>query len=337
MQRGEPLLTVAGLRTSFPGLAGPLHVVDGVSFAVSAGERVAMVGESGSGKSITALSLLRLVPRPGRITAGTVTFNGADLRQAGPAALRDMRGNTMAMVFQDPMTSLNPVLTIGRQITEAMSLHHKVKPADQPGRAAALLAQVGIPDPARRLRAYPHEFSGGMRQRATIAMALANDPALLIADEPTTALDVTVQAQVVALLRRRNAEMGTALLVITHNVALVAGLCERVIVLYAGRIVEEGPVRTIFRAPEHPYTWSLLRSAPNLAGGTRRGGERLVAIPGQPPPTAGRPAGCTFEPRCPFRIARCAVEEPPLEEVAPGQRARCWVLMRNTPERRRAA
>ncbi len=225
------------------------------------------------------------------------------------------------------MTSLNPVLTIGAQVAEVMQLHRRIPAKDVTARTVALLKQVGIPGAERRIHAYPHEFSGGMRQRAMIAMALANNPALLIADEPTTALDVTVQAQIVDLLRSLNAELGTAVLLITHNVALVARLCQRMIVLYAGRIVEEGPVPALFASPQHPYTWSLLRSVPGF--GARRG-TRLTAIAGQPPEPRDRAAGCKFQPRCPFRIERCGTEEPPLAPVAPQQLVRCWVLMRNT-------
>jgi peptide/nickel transport system ATP-binding protein len=322
-----PLLAVDGLTTSFPGPAGALNVVEDLSFTVGAGEIVAMVGESGSGKSITALSIMRLVPQPGRISAGRVMFRGQDVCTMPAPALRDMRGNDIAMVFQDPMMSLNPVLSVGQQIGEAMRLHRQIPARDVTARTVALLKQVGIPAPERRVKSYPHEFSGGMRQRVMIAMALANNPALLIADEPTTALDVTVQAQIVALLRALNRDLGTAVLLITHNVALVARLCQRMVVMYAGRVVEEGTTLALFAAPQHPYTWSLLRSVPSADG---RRGTRLVAIAGQPPDPRERPAGCKFEPRCPFRIERCAVEEPPLVEVAPQQQARCWVLMRNT-------
>ncbi len=324
-----PLLAVEGLRTSFPSPSGPLSVVEDISFTIGAGEIVAMVGESGSGKSITALSIMRLVPQPGRVSAGRVLFRGTDIGTMSGPALRDMRGSDIAMVFQDPMTSLNPVLSVGNQIGEAMHLHRRIPTSDVAARTVALLKQVGIPAAERRVNAYPHEFSGGMRQRVMIAMALANNPALLIADEPTTALDVTVQAQIVALLRSLNAELGTAVLLITHNVALVARLCQRMIVLYAGRVVEEGPTRALFASPQHPYTWSLLRSVPGTHG---RRGTRLVAIAGQPPDPRERAVGCKFQPRCPFRIDRCATEEPPLTTVGPQQQARCWVLMRNTPE-----
>ena len=320
-----PLLSVEGLTTRFPGAA----VVEDLSFTVGAGEIVAMVGESGSGKSITALSIMRLVPQPGRISAGRVMFRGRDVCTMPGQALREMRGSDIAMVFQDPMTSLNPVLSVGQQIGEAMRLHRQIPARDVDARIVALLRQVGIPAPEKRVKSYPHEFSGGMRQRVMIAMALANNPALLIADEPTTALDVTVQAQIVALLRSLNREMGTAVLLITHNVALVARLCQRMVVMYAGRVVEEGTTLALFAAPQHPYTWSLLRSVPSAEG---RPGTRLVAIAGQPPDPRERGTGCKFQPRCPFRIDRCAVEEPPLVEVAPQQQARCWVLMRNTAE-----
>jgi peptide/nickel transport system ATP-binding protein len=322
-------LAVEGLTTSFPSESGALHVVENLSFSMEPGEIVAMVGESGSGKSITALSILRLVPQPGQISAGRVMFRGRDICTMPAEALRDMRGNDIAMVFQDPMTSLNPVLSVGQQIGEAMRLHRRIPARDVAARSVALLQQVGIPAPEQRLKSYPHEFSGGMRQRVMIAMALANNPALLIADEPTTALDVTVQAQIVALLRTLNSELGTAVLLITHNVALVARLCQRMVVMYAGRVVEQGTTLALFAAPQHPYTWSLLRSVPGAEG---RRGTRLVAIAGQPPDPRERAAGCKFQPRCPFRIERCATEEPALVEVAPQQQARCWVLMRNTPE-----
>ena len=320
-----PILSVEGLRIAFPGRGGAeVTVVDGVSLSVEAGELVGIVGESGSGKSMTARAVLGLTPDAARVT-GRIRFRGEDVLGMAPERLRALRGGQAAMVFQDPMTSFNPVLTIGDQIGEAVTLHRHLPRASLLARVRELLSRVAIPDAAARARAYPHEFSGGMRQRAVTAMALANDPALLIADEPTTALDVTVQDQILRLLREMNARDGTAVLLITHNIAVVASLCRRVVVMYAGRVVEDGPVEGILDDPQHPYTWSLLRSVPRLD----RPSGRLVAIRGQPPDPAAMPGGCKFHPRCPWAEARCAVEEPPLDDVGAGHRARCWVLMRN--------
>jgi peptide/nickel transport system ATP-binding protein len=321
----DPVLAVAELRIAFPGRdGGEVPVVDGVGFTIGAGELVGIVGESGSGKSLTARAVLGLVPPAARVT-GSIRFRGEEVLAMSPARLRGMRGAEAAMVFQDPMTSFNPVLRIGEQIGEAITLHRSPPRGSLMGLVRGLLARVAIPQPEERARAYPHEFSGGMRQRAITAMALANEPALLIADEPTTALDVTVQDQILRLLREMNAQGGSAVLLITHNIAVVASLCRRVIVMYAGRVVEDGPVERILGDPQHPYTWSLLRSVPRLD----RQADRLVAIQGQPPNPAEMPRGCKFHPRCPWAEPRCAVEEPPLGEVADGHRARCWVLMRH--------
>ena len=244
--------------------------------------------------------------------------------------IRDFRGNDVAMIFQDPMTSLNPVTKIGRQIEEAMTAHERFTQTLARGRVVELLKRVRVPAAESRVKDYPHQFSGGMRQRAMIAMGLSNEPALLIADEPTTALDVTVQAQIIQLMKQLNRELGTAMMLITHNMALVASLCERVVVMYAGRIVEEGPVEQIFRSPQHPYTWSLLRSVPRVDQARK---DRLVSIKGLPPDLVNPPPGCKFHPRCPFVIDRCKVEpEPSLEQVATNQVARCWVLMHNVKE-----
>ncbi len=294
------------------------------------GETVGIVGESGSGKSVTALSILRLVPEPGRIVSGRILFNEdgrqKDVVQLSDEEIREFRGSDVAMIFQDPMTSLNPVLRVGFQVREAMTAHRHFSHREAHERVVPLLKKVGIPAAEQRASSYPHQFSGGMRQRAMVAMGLSNEPSLLIADEPTTALDVTVQAQILELLRGLNRELGTAIILITHNLAVVASLCTRVIVMYAGRIVEHGPTRQIFKSPQHPYTWSLLRSLPRLDETERH---RLLAIAGLPPDLTNPPPGCKFHPRCRFRIDRCIEEEPPLEEVAPGQEARCWVLMRN--------
>ena len=303
-----------------------VRAVDGVSFEVARGETLGIVGESGCGKTVTALSILRLVPDPGRIVAGQVLFKGKDVVQMNEDDIREFRGNDVAMIFQDPMTSLNPVLRVGFQIEEAMDAHERFTHAEAHARVLPLLKQVRIPAPAQRVRDYPHQFSGGMRQRAMIAMGLSNEPDLLIADEPTTALDVTVQAQIIELLKELNRELGTAIILITHNMAVVASLCTRVLVMYAGRIVESGPTRQIFKNPQHPYTWSLLRSLPRVDEQTH---EKLLSIRGLPPDLTNPPPGCTFHPRCRFRVERCFREEPPLEEVEPGHQARCWVLMKN--------
>ncbi|MBX9843484.1 MAG: ABC transporter ATP-binding protein [Xanthobacteraceae bacterium] len=320
------ILSVRKLTTTFPTKRGPFNAVEDVSFDVLECERVAIVGESGSGKSMTMLSILRLVPKPGKVAAGTVDYNGANLLKLSAEQICQLRGSEISLVFQDPMASWNPVLRIGRQIGEAMRLHRKIKRSKIAERIIELLSHVGIPVPAQRSKDYPHQFSGGMRQRGMIGMALANYPNLLIADEPTTALDVTVQDQIIRLLRQINEENGTAILLVTHNLALVASLCERVIVMYAGRILETGTTEQIFYNPQHPYTWGLLQSIPRL--GTAET-EQLVGIPGQPIDPSQEVQGCKFHPRCAFRVDRCAKEEPGLEEIERGHRARCWVLMKN--------
>jgi oligopeptide/dipeptide ABC transporter ATP-binding protein len=304
-----------------------VRAVDGVSFEVERGETVGIVGESGSGKSMTALSILRLIPDPGRIVSGHIWFGDRDVTRMSGDELREFRGSDVAMIFQDPMTSLNPVLRVGFQIKEAMAAHERFDARTAASRVVPMLRQVRIPAPEQRAKDYPHQFSGGMRQRAMIAMGLSNEPALLIADEPTTALDVTVQAQIIELLRDLNREMGAAIILITHNLSVVASLCTRVIVMYAGRIVEQGPTRHIFKNPQHPYTWSLLQSIPRI---DRSGHRKLLTIAGLPPDLSNPPPGCKFHPRCRFRVDRCAHDpEPPLEEVEPDQLARCWVLMKN--------
>jgi oligopeptide/dipeptide ABC transporter ATP-binding protein len=300
--------------------------VDGVSFNVDSGEIVGIVGESGSGKTMTALSILRLVPDPGRITGGRILFGEADVVQMTDEEIRDFRGSDVAMIFQDPMTCLNPVLRVGFQVEEAMAAHQRFNRKQSHDRVVPMLQRVRIPAAADRARDYPHQFSGGMRQRAMIAMGLSNEPSLLIADEPTTALDVTVQASIIELLRELNRELRAAVILITHNMAVIASLCQRVIVMYGGRIVEEGPTRAIFKNPQHPYTWSLLRSIPRV---DQRRADKLISIKGLPPDLSKPPPGCFFHPRCRFRIDRCFTEEPPLSEVDPGQLARCWVLMKN--------
>jgi oligopeptide/dipeptide ABC transporter ATP-binding protein len=300
--------------------------VDGISFDVDRGEIVGIVGESGSGKTMTALSILRLIPEPGRISSGRILYGDKDVVEMTDDEIREFRGNDVAMIFQDPMTSLNPVLRVGFQIEEAMAAHTRFTRKQAKERVVPLLQRVRIPAAKDRVRDYPHQFSGGMRQRAMIAMGVSNQPSLLIADEPTTALDVTVQASIIELTRDLSRELGAAVILITHNMALIASLCQRVIVMYAGRIVEEGPTRAIFKNPQHPYTWSLLRSMPRVDD---VGKERLVAIKGLPPDLGRMPPGCKFHPRCKFRVDRCFTEEPPLGEVDPAQLARCWVLMKN--------
>ena len=325
----QTLLQVEDLHTQFFTSRGVVRAVDGVSLHVDAGETLGVVGESGCGKTITALSILRLVPDPGRITSGRILFRGKDVTKMDDTEIRDFRGNDVAMIFQDPMTSLNPVTRIGRQIEEAMTAHKRFTPQLARTRVVELLTRVRVPSAQNRVKDYPHQFSGGMRQRAMIAMGLSNEPSLLIADEPTTALDVTVQAQIIQLMKQLNRELGTAMMLITHNMALVASLCQRVIVMYAGRIVEEGPVDQIFKSPQHPYTWSLLRSVPRVDEARK---DRLVSIRGLPPDLTNPPPGCKFHPRCPFVVEKCKVDEPELEEVAPAQVARCWVMMRNVKE-----
>jgi oligopeptide/dipeptide ABC transporter ATP-binding protein len=321
-----PLLSVNGLTTTYPTQRGEFRAVDNVSFDVQAGERVAIVGESGSGKSQTMLSLLGLVQKPGRVIAGTVHLRGRNLVALSKRELSRIRGNEIAMIFQDPMTSWNPVLRVGTQIEETILLHSNLGASERSLRTLELLRQVGIPDPAERAKSYPHQFSGGMRQRGMIAMGLANNPALLIADEPTTALDVTVQDQIIHLLRQLSERSGTAILLVTHNLALVASLCERVLVMYGGRILESGRTDRIFSDPQHPYTWALLRSIPRLDHAKN---ERLVAIRGQPITAETMVEGCKFHPRCPLRIAHCIEEEPSLDLVGDAHLARCWVTMKN--------
>jgi oligopeptide/dipeptide ABC transporter ATP-binding protein len=328
----EPILKIEDLKTQFFTSRGIVHAVDGVSLHVEEGESVAVVGESGCGKTITALSILRLVPEPGKIVSGKILFKGRNVVEMDDEQVRSYRGNDVAMIFQDPMTSMNPVTKVGAQIKEAMTAHDRFSTVQATERVVPLLQRVRVPAAERRVKDYPHQFSGGMRQRAMIAMGLSNEPALLIADEPTTALDVTVQAQVIQLLKQLNRELGTAIILITHNTALVASMCSRVIVMYAGRVVEEGPVERIFARPEHPYTWSLLRSVPRVDE-ARKG--RLVSIRGLPPDLVSLPPGCKFHPRCLFKVDRCLSEEPQLEDVAPGQRARCWVKMSNVSEEAR--
>ena len=323
----DHLLEVRGLKTQFPTKDGLVKAVDGIDFHVDPHETLGIVGESGSGKSMTVLSIMRLLPRPGRIVAGEVLYKGRDLVKASEAEIQEVRGEEIAMIFQDPMTSLNPVYRTGWQVGEPLRLHKGLKLADSLREAASMFTKVGIPEPEKRVQNYPHEFSGGMRQRAMIAMGLTTAPSVLIADEPTTALDVTIQAQILELLKQINREFGTATILITHNLGVVAGMCERVIVMYAGRVVEEGPTDDVFANPKHPYTWSLLQSIPRLDAEEHRA---LRVIEGMPPDLTSLPSGCAFHPRCLFRIDRCVHETPTLEWVGQTQRASCWVTQGGT-------
>ena len=319
-----PLLEVTDLRTSFHTRAGVHRAVDGVSFALEKGETLGLVGESGSGKSVTCYSLLGLVQPPGRIERGRALFDGTDLLHCPPAQLRDIRGRRISMIFQDPMTSLNPYQRISEQLLEPLFIHGKVTAAEALARGLAMLEAVGISDATRRLDAYPHEFSGGMRQRVMIAMALITRPEILIADEPTTALDVTVQAQILDLLRRLQRELGMAIIFVTHDLGVVSGLCDRVQVMYAGRIVETADTRTLFRAPLHPYTQALQRSIPSL----QPKGRELYTLPGMPPDLSRPIAGCAFAPRCAQAVDYCRTTEPELAAVTADHDTACLRVQR---------
>ena len=336
----EPLLRVRDLKTYFVTEqgSGTARAVDGVSFEVYPGETLGLVGESGCGKTVTSLSLLRLIPEPpGHIRPGSfVEFEGRNLLTLGLRELRAIRGNQIAMIFQEPLTSLNPVLTVGDQIAEAAILHQGLARRAARRRTIEMLRLVGIPDPAERVDHYPHQMSGGMRQRVMIAMALVCHPKLLIADEPTTALDVTIQAQILELLKRLQTELGMAVLLITHDLGIVAGAADRVVVMYAGQVAEQAPTGQLFAHPLHPYTEGLLASVPRLDATTGRGRSRLHSIPGQVPAATAWPEGCRFHPRCPYAWDRCRREEPPLLDAGTGEpgahSVRCWLL---TEPRRR--
>jgi oligopeptide/dipeptide ABC transporter ATP-binding protein len=315
------LLSVDALRVEFWTQRGTVYAVNGVSFDIAAGETLGIVGESGCGKSVTSLAILGLLPRAGRVASGSAVFDGRELIGLSDRELRRIRGSEIAMIFQDPMTSLNPVLTVGRQIRETLETHFGLSRKEAQARAVDLLEQVGIPEARRRASDYPHQFSGGMRQRAMIAMALACEPKLLIADEPTTALDVTIQAQILDLLRTLVAERNTALIMITHDLGVVAGLCERVHVMYGGMVMETGSAEDVFRSPRHPYTLGLLQSVPRLD--TPRG-RKLHPIEGAPRDMLRPPAACPFAPRCTYEVEQSRREVPPLFEVAPGHRVACF-------------
>ncbi len=316
------LLEVNNLTTHFFTSDGVVKAVDGINYHLDEGEILGIVGESGCGKSVSALSLMRLVADPpGKIVDGEVTFEDKDLLQLGDAEMRSIRGNRMAMVFQEPMTSLNPVLTIGRQITETLELHQNMTKSQARERAVELIRMVGISDAGSRLTDYPHQFSGGMRQRVMIAMALSCNPKLIIADEPTTALDVTIQAQILELMRELAQQFGTALIIITHNLGVVARYAHRVVVMYAGKIIETGTAAEIYRNPRHPYTLGLLKSVPRLDEAVRTS---LDPIEGLPPDLVDLPVGCSFQPRCPYAFDRCTQETPYLMEHSEAHTTACW-------------
>lgn len=324
------LLEVKDLAVSFFTHVGAVQAVRGTTFELQAGEAVALVGESGCGKSVTAQSIMRLIPDPpGKIVGGSILFEGKDLAKLPEKEMENIRGNQIGMIFQDPMTSLNPTMTVGRQLVEGIRKHQGLSKDKAAKKAVEMLELVGIPQPDRRAKQYPHEFSGGMRQRVMIAIALSCEPRLLIADEPTTALDVTIQAQIMELMKELQHKTGTSIILITHDLGVVAGLCSRVLVMYAGQIVESGPIREVFYRPRHPYTYSLLRAVPRLDA---KGKGRLLSIPGQPPDLLAPPKGCSFAPRCEFAMRVC-LEKPPIEEVLDGgHKVRCWLTAKGAPQ-----
>jgi len=324
-----PLLSVRDLRTTFDVEGQVVRAVDGVSFDLHQGETLGLVGESGCGKSVTALSILRLIDGGGRIADGSVIeYGGRDLMRLSPRELRTVRGAEISMIFQEPTTSLNPVLTVGLQVSETLLAHRKMDRRQARRRAVELLDMVGIPDPEQRVRAYPHELSGGMQQRVMIAIALACEPKILIADEPTTALDVTVQAQILDLLAELKQRLGMAMLLISHDLGVVAGLADRIAVMYGGQIIEEAPTTSLFADPQHPYTEGLLQAAPRIDHAAKR----LRAIPGGVPQASAWPSGCRFHPRCVHAWERCAERSPTYAEVDSGRRIRCWLV--DEPSRR---
>jgi peptide/nickel transport system ATP-binding protein len=316
----KPLLEVEDLRVAFDTPRGTARAVDGVDFSVGAGETLCIVGESGCGKSVTALSIMGLVPVPPARLSGRIRFEGRDLLGLPARALADLRGDRLAMIFQEPMTSLNPAFTVGAQLAEVLLRHRAMDAAAARAAVIEMLRRVRIPAPERRVDEYPHRLSGGMRQRVMIAMALLCGPALLIADEPTTALDVTIQAQVLALMRALRAETGTSIVLITHDLGVVAEMADRVVVMYAGQVVEQAPVAALFAMPQHPYTVGLMGAIPSIDAPR----DRLAAIDGMVPAATAMPFGCRFAERCPFAEARCRAEPPPLAEVSPGHASRCW-------------
>jgi len=321
----DSVLRVENLKVSFSGKDGKLTAVNGISYRLMAGEILAMVGESGCGKTVGALSLLRLIPEPpGKIETGSVTFNSKDLLKINPQELREVRGRDIAMIFQDPMTSLNPVLTLGNQIMEPLLRHTSLTHKEAWEKAVEILRQVEIPSPVEKMTQYPHQLSGGMRQRVMIGMALTCSPKILIADEPTTALDVLIQAQIIDLLQHLKEQTGMSILLITHDLGMVTEISQRVIVMYAGEIVESGPARELFHTPLHPYTLGLKNSVPKL-GQKKETNKRLVEIPGNVPSLNQLPSGCAFHPRCPSVMERCKIEKPVLREVGHGREVSCWL------------
>ena len=324
-----PLLKISNLSVEFGPRSRPIGVVNDVNLQIESGGAVGIVGESGSGKSVTSLSVLRLIPDPpGRIVSGTIEFNGTDILKLPLTRMPDIRGRDVAMIFQEPMSSLNPVMRIGAQIEEAIKLHDTISAAERRKRTIETLKLVGIPNAEGRLGAYPHQFSGGMRQRVMIAMAIACNPKLLIADEPTTALDVTIQAQVLDLMKRVRRELGTAIMLISHDLGIIAEVCDSVVVMYSGRVMETGDVRSIFRSPRHPYTQGLLHSIPRLQDDKRR----LFQIPGTIPTAGSVKAGCPFYARCGVRIDKCTSEMPPMFDFGATQKAACWVAAEQAAE-----
>lgn len=328
---GVPLLSVRHLRVEFPGRRGTLVAIDDVSFDIARGEVLGVVGESGAGKSLTGAAIIGLLEPPGRIAGGEILLDGERIDNLRAERLRRLRGRRIAMIFQDPLTSLNPLYTVGQQLVETMLTHLDIRPAAARERALALLDEVGIPAPAQRIDHYPHQFSGGMRQRVVSAIALAGNPRLLIADEPTTSLDVTVQAHFLRLLREIQDSHGLSIVFVTHDLGVIARICHRAAVMYAGRIVEEAPVRQLFAAPAHPYTRALLEASPRLEARKRP----LTWIAGQPPSPRARPPGCAFAPRCPAAMERCRREAPPEIWIDQRQRAACWLHANGEDERHR--
>lgn len=325
----NPVLEVTRLKTSFFTDDGEVPAVDDVSFHINEGEILGIVGESGCGKSVTSLSVMGLIQKPGKIVSGNILFNGEDLTKMSDKRMREIRGNDIAMIFQEPMTSLNPLFTIGNQLIEVIKIHHKWTKKQATDRAVEMLKLVGLPRAEELIHSYPHELSGGMRQRVMIAMAMICDPKLLIADEPTTALDVTIQKQILRLMKQLNHSLNTAIMLITHDLGVVAEVCERVVVMYAGRIVEEGDVKTIFKNPKHPYTMGLIKSVPDMRGKK----ETLSSIPGNVPKPGSIKQGCRFAPRCEFAHDRCFQETPELYQLdEEGHRARCFLHDREGEE-----